>query len=138
MRSAPIWWSFSSRSRTRPPAICPASYRLRYRADCPCAEKKIGAQHAAPLRCSPCLESLGQTEPYQPVFLRPVEGMHDVHLADRVPQQIHAERYARAADPVARAPEQFRALALRPRHAGVIENARFDRQDAVVPAARAE
>src|SRR2546428_11033424 len=84
------------------------------------------------------LEPFGNTEPNQPVLLRPVEWMHDVHLTDRIAEQVEAERDAGTANQFARPAEDLGLGAVRPRNAGVIEDARLDRQGAVVTAPDAE
>src|SRR5437899_1190864 len=84
------------------------------------------------------LEPFGNTEPNQPVLLWPVEWMHDVHLTDRIAEQVEPERDAGAANQFARPAEDLGFGAVRPRDAGVIEDARLDRQGAVVTAPDAE
>src|SRR6266545_8327831 len=90
-----------------------------------------------PYRLETCsrLEPFGQTEPHQPILLRPVERMHDVHLSDGVSQQVQAERDAGAPDQLPRAPEDLGLGVVGPGDAGIIEDARLDGQDAVIAAA---
>src|SRR5258706_2629887 len=89
------------------------------------------------------LEPFCQTEPHDPILLRPVEWMHYVHLADRISQQVHAEGDSRAAHEGARAvgavpAEQLRAIGRGPGDAGVVEDSCLDREDAVIGAALAQ
>src|SRR6266581_4758005 len=85
-----------------------------------------------------CLEPFRNTEPHDPVLLRPVQWMHNIHLADRVAEQIQAERDTRAAHEFARPAEDLRFGAVRPRDAGVIGDGCLDRQRAVIAPANVQ
>src|SRR5215510_5867622 len=89
-----------------------------------------------PVPSGPGLESFCQAEPHHPVLAWPVERMDDVHLPDRVTEQIHAERDAGAPHDLARAvAENVGAAVRRPGDTGIVEDAGLDRQDPVVAAA---
>src|SRR5262245_64577064 len=65
--------------------------------------------------------------------------MHDIHLADRESEQVHAEGRAGALQNLPRAvPEDLSALRSGPGHARVEKESRLDGQNAVVAAARSE
>src|SRR5881409_1560874 len=78
------------------------------------------------------LEPFCDTKPHHPIFSRPVERMHDIHLADRITQQIQTERDPSATHEFARPAEDLGFGAVGPRDAGVIEDACLDWQRAVI------